>query len=297
MPEIATLKANARRVTDLACAIENVQQPRRISTAARAARDFSYGTQNPLLRPDHPQPRTDAPGRGRRAVPDGTATAFPPRRMDLRERRVGQRQDLAHQGDQRALAVWPRQHQSSPKGVKTFYAAQDVKLPPISLEGAGLPARRARRPFRRARRGSAAQGRPRRVHRTSRRREPRQARSGTRFFPAGRSRSSSSRASCCSSPACCSWTRRRRPRSRRQGDLFHQAIKDNCPGVTVISVMHEAIPPRSATGASFYDSVMTLADGAGTKTPLGIRVPEVEIKKAATEGSATTLFPGGSRPA
>ena len=28
MPAIATLKANARRVTDLACAIEKVQQPR-----------------------------------------------------------------------------------------------------------------------------------------------------------------------------------------------------------------------------------------------------------------------------
>ena len=30
---------------------------------------------------------------------------------------------------------------------------------------------------------------------------------------------------------------------------FHQAIKDNCPGITVISIMHEAEPPRSATGA------------------------------------------------
>ena len=27
---------------------------------------------------------------------------------------------------------------------------------------------------------------------------------------------------------------------------FHQAIKDNCPRVTVISVMHEATPPSSA---------------------------------------------------
>jgi putative ATP-binding cassette transporter len=69
--------------------------------------------------------------------------------------------------------------------------------------------------------------------------------------------------------------------------------------VTVIAVMHEAIPPRSAAGASFYDTVMTLADGVATKTPLGVRTPEVKIKKAAADVSpaATPLFPGGSRPA
>jgi ABC-type uncharacterized transport system fused permease/ATPase subunit len=79
---------------------------------------------------------------------------------------------------------------------------------------------------------------------------------------------------------------------------FHQAIKDNCPDVTVISVMHEAIPPRSAAGASFYDSVLTLADGVATKTPLGIHTPEVDVKKkAAADASTTSLFPGGPRPA
>ena len=54
---------------------------------------------------------------------------------------------------------------------------------------------------------------------------------------------------------------------------FHQAIKDNCPRVTVISVMHEAIPPRSETGAEFYDSLLSIADGMATKTPLVPRLP------------------------
>ena len=43
MPEIATLKANARRVTDLAEAIENVQQPRDFYRHTGRS-DFRYGT-------------------------------------------------------------------------------------------------------------------------------------------------------------------------------------------------------------------------------------------------------------
>src|SRR5690606_26147497 len=46
---------------------------------------------------------------------------------------------------------------------------------------------------------------------------------------------------------------------------FHQAIRDHCPGITVISVMHEAIPPKSATGSEFYDSLLSIENGAVTK--------------------------------
>ena len=48
MPEIATLKANARRVTDLAEAIENVQQPREFYRLSGHS-DFHYGTQNAVF--------------------------------------------------------------------------------------------------------------------------------------------------------------------------------------------------------------------------------------------------------
>jgi ABC-type Mn2+/Zn2+ transport system ATPase subunit len=67
---------------------------------------------------------------------------------------------------------------------------------------------------------------------------------------------------------------------------FHQAIKDNCPRVTVISVMHEAIPPRSATGAEFYDSVLNIADGIAMKSPLMPRLPRelTTIVAQATHG-------------
>ena len=38
---------------------------------------------------------------------------------------------------------------------------------------------------------------------------------------------------------------------------FHRAIKDNCPGVTVISVMHDPVPPRAADGSECAFSVTT----------------------------------------
>jgi ABC-type uncharacterized transport system fused permease/ATPase subunit len=77
---------------------------------------------------------------------------------------------------------------------------------------------------------------------------------------------------------------------------FHQAIKDNCPRATVISVMHEAIPPRSATGAEFYDSVLTIADGVAVKKPLVPRLPPelTEIVAQAAQPEAKWLrFPVG----
>ncbi|TIO99563.1 MAG: ATP-binding cassette domain-containing protein, partial [Mesorhizobium sp.] len=46
---------------------------------------------------------------------------------------------------------------------------------------------------------------------------------------------------------------------------FHEAIKVNCPDVTVISVMHEAVPPRSLSGEEFYHSVVAISDGVATK--------------------------------
>src|SRR5690606_4136390 len=48
MPAIATLKANAGRVTGLACAIEEVQQPADFYRRT-GQHDFRYGIQNPMF--------------------------------------------------------------------------------------------------------------------------------------------------------------------------------------------------------------------------------------------------------
>jgi ABC-type uncharacterized transport system fused permease/ATPase subunit len=50
---------------------------------------------------------------------------------------------------------------------------------------------------------------------------------------------------------------------------FHQAIKDHCNNTTVISVMHEPEPPQAADGTPFYHSVVRFEDGYAVKQPLG----------------------------
>ena len=71
--------------------------------------------------------------------------------------------------------LWPygRGNVDFPDGVKTFYAAQDVKLPNVSLKELVCLPRRAARLFGRAGRGGASQIRPRRFHRAPGRRRPR----------------------------------------------------------------------------------------------------------------------------
>lgn len=49
---------------------------------------------------------------------------------------------------------------------------------------------------------------------------------------------------------------------------FHQAIKDYCPDATVISIMHEKEPLLSATGDDFYDQVVALENGVAEMRPL-----------------------------
>ena len=74
---------------------------------------------------------------------------------------------------------------------------------------------------------------------------------------------------------------------------FHQAIKDNCAGITVISVMHEAEPPQSATGSSFYDSILLVEDGIAVKTPIAanpdISIPAAVLQTFPLDGARTRL--------
>jgi ABC-type uncharacterized transport system fused permease/ATPase subunit len=49
---------------------------------------------------------------------------------------------------------------------------------------------------------------------------------------------------------------------------FHQALKDFCPTTTVISVMHEPEPPCAEDGTPFYHSVVRFEGGHATKHPL-----------------------------
>lgn len=49
---------------------------------------------------------------------------------------------------------------------------------------------------------------------------------------------------------------------------FHQSIKGHCPEATVIAVMHDTSSIQSESGVDFFDSVLTIDNGIATKTPI-----------------------------
>ena len=157
---------------------------------------------------------------------------------------------------------------SFPKASSAFYAAQDVKLPPLSLkELVCLPDSRLDYSDAQVAAALHKAGLGDFIEHLGRRR-PRRKELGPGVLGRPEAEAGASPASCCSSRGCCSSTRRPARSTRKARIAFHQAIKDNCPGITVISIMHEAEPPRSATGAEFYDSVLTIDDGAAVKRPI-----------------------------
>ena len=136
MPAIATLKANAKRVSELACAIENVQHPDDFYTRT-GRREFTYGTQDPIF--GLTIRNLNLMHQGADAKPFLTI-------RNMRFRRGEWTYVRGESGSGKTSLIkainglWPHGRGSIvfPKGVKTFYAAQEVKLPQLTLEGARL---------------------------------------------------------------------------------------------------------------------------------------------------------------
>ncbi len=60
---------------------------------------------------------------------------------------------------------------------------------------------------------------------------------------------------------------------------FHRLIKERCPRAIVISIMHEPEPPVSPTGRPFYDSLIYIQDGKAEL--VGLTVPGKALPLAA----------------
>ncbi|MBL8583774.1 MAG: ABC transporter ATP-binding protein/permease [Rhizobiaceae bacterium] len=264
MPAIATLRANARRVTDLAEAIENVQRP--VEFYALTGRsEFRYGTQHPVF---------GLTVRDLELTHQGATEPFL-RAPSLRFRRgewtfVRGESGCGKTSLVKALnGLWPHGGGSVvfPEGVKTFYAAQDVKLPPVSLkqlvclpdaaeEHADLSVAAA---LHKAGLGDfiACLGE-----------EARDGKSWDQVLSGGQKQKLVIARIVLQKPGLLFLDEASGALDPEAKVALHQAIEDNCPGITVISVMHEATPPKSASGAEFYHSVLTIADGMATKKQL-----------------------------
>jgi ABC-type uncharacterized transport system fused permease/ATPase subunit len=270
MPAIATLRANSRRVMDLADAIENVQKPAEFYRQSGLS-EFRYTVQNPVfgltiqnLQLNH---------QGHQAEPFLTSERLRFRRGEWTflkgESGCGKTSLI------KALnGLWPYGGGTIvfPEGITTFYAAQEVKLPQVTLkELVCLPEAADKHSD-----ASAAAA----LHKAGlgdfiefMADETRTGMTWDQLLSGGQKQKLVVARIMLHQPGLLFLDEATGALDPEGKIAFHQAIKDNCPGVTVISVMHEAVPPRSATGEEFYHSVLTIADGTTSKKPLAPTLP------------------------
>lgn len=265
MPAIATLKANSRRVTDLAEAIESVRRPQEFYAQTGKA-EFNFGSQNQVF--GLSVRNLELMHRGSDATPFLTVPSLRFRRGEwtfMRGESGCGKTSLV-----KAInGLWPYGRGSIvfPEGVRSFYATQDVKLPQVSLKQlVCLP-------------GSADDHSEAKVavalHKAGLGdfiehldEEMRQGKTWDQVLSGGQKQKLVVARILLLQPGLLFLDEATAALDPEARIAFHQAIKDNCPNVTVISVMHEATPPKSASGAEFYDSVVSIADGVATKQQL-----------------------------
>ncbi|CDX57457.1 ATP-binding protein of ABC-transporter [Mesorhizobium plurifarium] len=270
MPAIATLRANSQRVTELADAIENVQNPREFYQQTGRS-DFSYATQNPVF--GLTIQKLELAHQGEDATPFLSAANLRFRRGEWTflkgESGCGKTSLIkAING----LWAYGRGTIVFPEGVTSFYAAQEVKLQQVSLKQlVCLP-------------GSENDHTDTQVAAALHRAglgdfighladESREGKIWDQVLSGGQKQKLVVARIILRQPGLLFLDEATGALDPEGKIAFHQAIKDNCPNVTVISVMHEAVAPRSLSGEEFYHSVVSIADGVATKRPLAPSLP------------------------
>jgi ABC-type uncharacterized transport system fused permease/ATPase subunit len=270
MPAIATLRANSQRVTELAEAIETVQRPQEFYGLTGRS-DFHYDRQNPVF--GLTIQKLELTHQGLDAAPFLRAA-------NLRFRRGEWTFLKGESGCGKTSLVkainglWPygRGTIAFPEGVVSFYAAQEVKLPQVSLkqlvclpgsehDHADLQVASA---LHKAGLGDFIE------HMAD---ENREGKNWDHVLSGGQKQKLIVARIVLQQPGLLFLDEATGALDPDGKVAFHQAIKDNCPDATVISIMHETAPPKSASGVEFYHSMLSIADGVATKKPLTPALP------------------------
>ncbi|MBZ9740566.1 ABC transporter ATP-binding protein/permease [Mesorhizobium sp. CO1-1-4] len=270
MPAIATLRANSQRVTELANAIENVQHPQEFYSQSGRS-DFQYASQNPVF--GLTIQKLELAHQGEDATPFLSSA-------NLRFRRGEWTFLKGESGCGKTSLIkainglWPygRGTIVFPEGVKSFYAAQEVKLPQVSLKQlVCLPGSEGEHGDAQVAAALHKAGLGDLIEHMAN--ESREGKSWDQVLSGGQKQKLVVARIILQQPGLLFLDEATGALDPDGKIAFHQAIKDNCPDVTVISVMHEAVAPRSAAGTEFYHSMVLIADGVATKKPLAPTLP------------------------
>lgn len=290
MPSIATLKANARRITDLANAVENVQQPQDFYRLTGRS-DFRYNTQHPVF--GLTVKRLELMHEGEDSAPFVTAN-------NLRFRRGEWTLIKGESGSGKTTLIkainglWPYGQGDIvfPEGVRSYYAAQDVKLPQISLKRlVCLPDSDDTYSDARVAASLHKVGLGEFIEHLAD--EARAGKVWDQVLSGGQKQKLMLARILLLQPGILFLDEATGALDPDAKIAFHQAIRDNCPAITVISVMHEQEPPRAANGTSFYDSILQLEDGVAVKAPIvpghPVAVPAAVGQTFAGDGASVRL--------
>ena len=276
MPAIATLKANSRRVMELAEAIESVQNPPDFYRQSGRS-EFIYAEQDAAFgltirdlqlmhKGDDAQPFLQAPN-----------LHFTPGEWTF----VTGESGCGKTSLVKAInGLWPYGSGviALPANTSTFYAAQDVRLPPISLKQlVCLPDSAG--DFSDAQVAAALHHAGLGEFIEQMVDDGRETQPWDLALSGGQKQKLIVARILLHKPGLLFLDEATGALDKDAKISFHQAIKDHCPDVTVISIMHETAPPKSATGENFYDSILSVADGVATKRPIrSEQLPAVALK-------------------
>lgn len=261
MPAIATLKANSQRVTELARVIEAAQAPRELYGASGVS-NFQYADQDPafglsvrglsLFHRGAREPFLTAPilgfARGEWICVRGGSGCG---KTSLLKSLSG----LWAHGD--GLVAYPR-------GLGRLYAAQETKLPPVSLKAlACMPGlaedaddREVRDALDKAGLGEFSAA----MHDEARNGKP-----WDQILSGGQKQRLALARILIRKPGVLFLDEAFGALDPQGRIAFHRAIKEGCPEAIVLAVMHEAELPKDSSGESFYDSIVVIEEGVARK--------------------------------